>query len=113
MVTQATQPASIPAHPALLERFAWSGSDATPEPIPEVGCPPIPPRRSVDLRLRTHAVYIWLWRYVQVYDAAPCTVDVATGTGLARVAAADALHDLVERGCVALVGDGWIPVEAP
>lgn len=109
----ARQPHAIPMHDALIERSAWYGCDSRPDPLPPVGCPPIPARRSVDLRLRTHAVYVWLWRYVQVYGTAPSTLDIAKGVDMVRAAAADALHDLMERGCLVLVGDGWIPVEAP
>lgn len=104
---------TLPAHPGLLEVSSWHGMVDSPPPLPEAGCPAIDPRRRIDLRMRTHTVYAWIWRYVELYKAAPCTRDVAIGVDMPRISTADALCDLADDGRIVLVGDGWVPVEAP
>lgn len=62
---------------------------------------------------REHAVYVWVWRYVELYGTGPTASQVADGVGMLKSTAKYALADMAAAGCMVRVGDNWIPTRSP
>lgn len=82
-----------------------------PGRMPSVEATPDP----INLAPNEWRIFVWLYRYVELYGMPPLHREMADGLGITTVAVADLLRRLEAKGAVATVGGrrGWIPVRAP
>lgn len=69
----------------------------------------------IELSPREWRVFVWLYRYVEVYGLAPLLREAAAGLETTTIAVSDMLRRLERKGAVAHVGGhrGWLPLRAP
>lgn len=69
----------------------------------------------IDLTDRERRVFLWLYRYIEVYGLAPLMREVAGGLETTTLKIAGLLRSLEKKGAVVRLGGhrGWLPVRAP
>lgn len=70
---------------------------------------------SIDLTERESRVFVWLYRYLEVYGLAPLMREIAAGLESTTLKIAGILRALERKGAVVKLGGhrGWLPVRAP
>lgn len=125
---------AVPPHPALDDQRAavqaevlagwydeddeegrrWVAKLARPR-VPGQRAPQDLQPQAVELTPREYRVFVWLYRYVEVYGLSPLLREIAAGLGVEPAEVKEALG-LLERKCAAanLGGHrGWVPTRAP
>lgn len=93
------------------ERWHWVASAAPQRALPAQPRPPQP----IKLADRDYKVFVWLYRYVEVYGTPPLVREIAEGCEAEPLRINAALKSLEKKGAVVGLGGprGWIPVRAP
>lgn len=124
---------AVPAHAALDDQRAavereilvghydeddeegrrWIAKLAPPTP----GKPPPADVRpqAVELTPREYRVFVWLYRYVEVYGRRPLLREMAAGLEISQLDASGVLRALERKGAAAHIGGhrGWVPTRCP
>jgi hypothetical protein len=70
---------------------------------------------AIELTPREYRVFVWLYRYVEVYRISPLLREVAAGLEVTTLHVREVLGILERKGAAASLGGhrGWVPTRAP
>ncbi len=70
---------------------------------------------EIKLTEREYRVFVWLYRYIEVYGLAPLLRELAAGLDTPPLSVSGILRSLEHKGAVVRVGGhrGWLPVRSP
>jgi LexA DNA binding domain len=70
---------------------------------------------EIDLTERERRVFVWLYRFIEVYGLAPLMRELSAGLDTPQLSVAGILRSLEHKGAVVRLGGhrGWLPVRSP
>lgn len=70
---------------------------------------------AIDLKPAEYRVFVWIYRYVEVYGQSPTQREVADGVGMHRLEVDAVQRKLEKKGALVHIGGvrGWLPIRAP
>lgn len=97
--------------PVEAAKWAASVMPAREEPVVVMAAA----RHPVDLNPREYRVFVWLYRYVEVYGKGPMVKEMSMSLEMKSIGITDVLRTLATKGAVVRVGGsrGWLPLRAP